>query len=184
MKGLKHLGLFWQLCVERYHQLAPHERQAISEAIGESLEPSPSNQYSSPVRVVALLPAEQGFVGWKTHHGYRLPSTILQQGEQPLEALYRLLQSTGPFAWGDAEPLPAGLPRLDDQGRLVVAFKVTQRAAAETVAQAHRRHLIQGQPDVLVAIPPGAPYECSVEADLVSPLPEATLKENSLAFVG
>ncbi len=181
MKGLKHLGLFWQLCVERYRHLAPHERQAISEAIGESLETDPSRQFPSPVKIVALVPAEHGLFGWKTPRAYRLPSTILQQGEQPLDALRRLLQSSGLVAPADTDPLPAGFPRLDHQGRLVIAFRVQQRAAVEDLAQAH---LHQKHPEMLVAIPPGAPYECPVEADLVSPIAEAVLKENSLESVG
>lgn len=181
MKGLKHLGLFWQLCVERYRHLTPHERQAISEAIGESLDPAPSDRFSSAVKVVALVPTESGgVIGWKTPRGHRLPSTVLQRGEQPLDALHRLLQTVGPFGLDAAEPVPAGLPRLNMQGHLVMAFRVHGCVPAEDLAQAHRRHLVQGQPDVLVAIPLDARYDCAIEAALVPPAPEAVLKENSL----
>lgn len=184
MKGLKHLGLFWQLCVERYRQLAPHERQAISEALGEALASEPADRFSSAVRVVALLPAQNGgWVGWKTRHGHGLPSTVLQRGEQPLEALHRLLKTLGPFALdASTEPMPVGLPRLDEHGHLVVAFQIPGCATSEELADANRRHLIQGQPDVLVAIPMGSLYMCSVDAGLVDPVPEAALKENGLVF--
>lgn len=180
MKGLKHLGLFWQLCVERYRQLTPHERQVISEAIGEAL--APDDRFSSVVKVVALMPTESGdVVGWKTHRGHRLPSTVLQRGEQPLDALHRLLQTLGPFVSDLTGAVPVGLPRLNTQGHLVMAFRVHGCVPAEDLAQAHRRHLVQGQPDVLVAIPLGAHYDCAIEADLVPGLPEAVLKKNSLA---
>lgn len=185
MKGLKNLGLFWQLCVERYRQLAPHERQAISEALGEALAPAPVDRFSSAVKVVALLPAQGGgWVGWKTRQNHGLPSTILQRGEQPLEALHRLLKALGPFEKDMSVAMPVGLPRLDAHGQLVVAFRFQEGISSDELAQANRRHLVQGRPDVLVAIPKGALYECGVDADLVGPVTEATLKENSLAFAG
>lgn len=184
MKGLKHLGLFWQLCVERYRQLAPHERQAISEALGEAFAPTPADRFSSAVKVVALLPAQGGWVGWKTRQNHGLPSTILRRDEQPLEALERLLKTLGPFEKDMSAAMPVGLPRLDAHGQLVVAFRFQESISCDELAQANRRHLVQGRPDVLVAIPKGALYGCAVDADLVGPVPEATLKENSLAFAG
>jgi len=186
MKGLKHLGLFWQLCVERYRQLAPHERQAISEALGDALAPElvDTNRFSAAVRVVALVPVEGGgLVGWQTHRGHCLPSTVLQKDEQPVDALERLLRALGPFAFSPTVRLPAGLPQLDTQGHLVMAFRFQECVTAEALLMANRRHLMQGHPDVLVSVPPGAHYECQVHAELVQRLAEETLKSEALAIV-